>query len=131
MGNYDSSWRDFNPDGVKTPMEREAGQTRREARVRNYHPVVVDGHLFQSQHEADRYAELRLEERAGTITDLQLQFPFPLEVNGLLIGHWRADFTYTRDGHAVVEDAKGFRTEMFRWKAKHFEAQYGIRIQEL
>ena len=116
-------WEDYDPTGVGLAP-------RREGRIKGAQPVVVDGHLFPSQHEADRYGELRLEEQAETIRDLRLQFAFPLRVGECVIGQYRADFTYTRDGHPVVEDAKGFRTELYRWKRRHFEAQYGIRIQE-
>jgi hypothetical protein len=31
----------------------------------------------------------------------------------------------------VVEDVKGFKTELYRWKKKHVEAQYGIEIVEI
>jgi hypothetical protein len=31
----------------------------------------------------------------------------------------------------VVEDVKGMRTPMYRWKKKHVEAQYGITITEV
>jgi hypothetical protein len=93
----------------------------------------VDGHLFPSKREADRYQELRLLEQQGLIEELRLQFRFPLEVKETLIGHWVADFTYTdaETGALVVEDAKGVRTELYRWKRRHFEAQYGLQIREV
>jgi hypothetical protein len=31
----------------------------------------------------------------------------------------------------VVEDVKGFKTPLYRWKKKHFEAQHGIQIREI
>lgn len=40
--------------------------------------VTVDGHTFDSKHEAERYSELKLLERAGQIENLQLQVPFVL-----------------------------------------------------
>lgn len=120
-------WEDFDP---KSPSAHEQALTKRQARVRGAIPTEIDGHLFPSKHEAERYALLRQEERAGLISDLRLQFPFRLDVNGINIGLYVADFVYTRDGHPIVEDAKGFRTEMFRWKRRHFEAQYSLRIQE-
>lgn len=44
---------------------------------------------------------------------------------GPVIGEYRADFKYLdrRDGQTYVVDAKGYRTALFRWKAKHFELQ--------
>lgn len=56
------------------------------------------------------------------------------------IGTYRADFSYweppisdpTTTKHAhVVEDVKGFKTPLYRWKKKHVEAQYGIQIREV
>ncbi len=43
-----------------------------------------------------------------------------------------ADFSYTdtRTGLVVVEDVKGFKTPLYRWKKRHVEAQYGFRILE-
>ncbi len=100
-----------------------------------YHatPTAVDGHLFPSKREADRYAQLRLLERAGALTDLRLQFRFPLAVKDQVIGHYVADFTYTdaETGGCIVEDAKGARTPLYAWKKNHFRAQYGIEVQEV
>lgn len=31
----------------------------------------------------------------------------------------------------VVEDVKGMKTALYRWKKKHVEAQYGITIREI
>lgn len=31
----------------------------------------------------------------------------------------------------VVEDVKGFKTPLYKWKKKHVEAQYGITIREI
>jgi hypothetical protein len=44
---------------------------------------------------------------------------------------YRADFTYEADGKLVVEDAKGFRTEMYKLKKKWVKAEYGIDIREV
>ena len=40
--------------------------------------TVVDGIMFDSNKEAQRYRELKLLEKAGKIADLQLQVPFEL-----------------------------------------------------
>lgn len=104
--------------------------------------TTVDGITFDSKKEAQRYHELKLMEKAGHIRALELQPRFPLWVHtGLVnrapvtIGEWRADFSYEQDcsGGWVerVEDVKGFKTALYRWKKKHFEAQYGIEISEI
>ena len=92
---------------------------------------MVDGIRFASRAEARRWDELRMLERAGEITDLTRQVAFPLHVEGSLIGRYVSDFRYYRDGQMVVEDVKGggaTQTDLFRWKAKHFRAQYGYDI---
>ena len=50
-----------------------------------------------------------------------------------VIGHYVADFAYVdeRTGQRVIEDVKGVKTAMYRWKKKHTEAQYGITITEV
>ena len=101
-------------------------------------PMVVDGIRFHSKREAARYGELKLLERAGEIRSLELQPAFPLmaPVRGVSrltpIGHYRADFRYRQGptGILVIEDVKGMRTQLYRWKKKHFEQQYGISITE-
>ncbi len=110
----------------------------------------VDGHTFESKAEANRYAELKMLEKAGKIEGLELQPQFPLRVlltTGTLkgagkamageyptIGKYVADFKYYRleaPCDWVVEDVKGFKTELYRWKKRHVEAQYGIHITEV
>jgi hypothetical protein len=105
-----------------------------------YHaqPTMVDGIRFASKKEARRYGELKLLEKAGEIHSLRVQPSFDLDViggfvNRVNIGVYRADFDYfdRRKDTRVVEDVKGFKTPLYRWKKKHVEAQYGISITEI
>jgi hypothetical protein len=93
---------------------------------------VVNGIRFPSRREANRYSELRLLERAGKIAHLETQVRLPLEVNGMLISHYVADFKYfDTDARLIVhEDAKGFPTDIYRLKKKLVKALYGIDIVE-
>lgn len=103
----------------------------------------VDGIIFDSKHEAERYAELKLLEKAGEIRDLKLQEKFCLvptiEGNGGKIAqravYYLADFTYwERDGKCwkrVVEDAKGVRTDVYKLKKKLMRWRHGIEIREV
>ena len=98
-----------------------------------YHavPTVVDGIRFASKGEAGRYKELKLMERSGTIACLELQPRYPLVVNGVKVGEYRADFRYTEIGAGViVEDFKGVRTPVYRLKRLLVRALYGIEIRE-
>ena len=103
----------------------------------------VDGIVFASQKEAKRYQELKMLEKAGEISGLRLQPEFALQVpvdtprqHLRTIGKYRADFEYKEcNGRSamrtVIEDVKGFKTPLYRWKKKHVEAQYGIQIREV
>lgn len=110
-------------------------------------PTTVDGVRFDSAKEATRYGELKVLEQAGEIWDLELQPRFVLLVpstSGQLmraataitqggtfkLGEYRGDFKYHDKSGIVVEDVKGFKTPLYRWKKKHVEAQYGIVIRE-
>jgi hypothetical protein len=93
--------------------------------------TVVDGVTFDSAAEAKRYGELRLLERAGQITGLELQPSFPLIVNNLKVCTYRADFTYQDAAkNRVVEDCKGFLTPTYRLKKKLMLAVHGVEIFE-
>lgn len=100
--------------------------------------TVVDGIRFPSKHEAKCWTELRLREQAGEIRNLKRQVQFELKVGEVSIGKYIADFTFeepwgipTSMWSFVVADAKGFKTPLYRWKKKHFEAQYRVTITEL
>jgi len=56
--------------------------------------------------------------------------PFSLEVAGETIGKYVADFTYNEDDQEIVEDSKGFATPLYKWKKRHVEVQYKIKIKE-
>lgn len=94
-------------------------------------PTFVDGIRFASKGEAARYRELKLLELAGEIACLELQPRYPLVVNGVKIGEYRADFRYAERGSGViVEDFKGVRTPVYRMKRLLMKALYSIDIRE-
>jgi hypothetical protein len=97
------------------------------------------GEVFDSKMEAKRYLQLRALSNSGEILNLQRQVPFVLTVGETRVGRYVADFVYDQrigsvfatglpQFERVVEDVKGMQTPLFRWKAKHFEAQYGFPI---
>lgn len=93
-------------------------------------PTEVDGIRFASKREAHRYTELKLLERAGKISALRLQPAFPLDVNGVPVCHYRADFAYVENGRRVVEDSKGYRTDVYKIKRALMKAIHGVEIVE-
>lgn len=94
--------------------------------------VTVDGITFDSQLEANRYCELKLFYKAGEITQLRLQPEFELipafKKNGKSFRKttYKADFMYldNRSGKYIVEDTKGFKTDVYKLKRKLFEFKY-------
>ena len=105
-------------------------------------PEIVDGIRFASRREAKRYRELKLLERAGEISKLELQPKYKLGTddapillrserypNGRRAAYF-ADFRYYRNhaGITVIEDAKGIDTPLSRLKRAIVEAQYLVEI---
>lgn len=89
---------------------------------------------FASHIEAKRYVELLLLQRHGKITRLRTQVVFPFKHNGVDIGSYRADFTYTdTNGEHITEDVKpkAFRDDVYKLKAKMMAAFYGIIVKEV
>lgn len=102
--------------------------------------IVIDGIEFHSKKEGNRYKELKLLEKAGLIRELELQPAFLLiptfKKNGKTYRKttYIADFKYfdIEQDKYIVEDTKGFRTELYKLKKKLFEYQYkDLEIKEL
>lgn len=98
--------------------------------------TVVDGITFDSAKEARRYGELKLLERSGRISGLEVQPAFRIVVNDCLICTYKADFRYVTDtphasGVVVTEDVKGMQTPVYRLKKKLMLAVHGISVVEV
>ena len=116
--------------------------------------TAIDGITFDSRKEAERYSELKLLERCGAISNLELQkvyelIPAQYELyerygkngNRLKDGKkciekscvYKADFVYidNETGQQVVEDVKGFRTKEYKIKKKLMLYIHGIKIKEV
>lgn len=115
-------------------------------------PVALPGgEKYDSKAEMRRHGDLLMLERAGDIRNLRRQVSYPLS-----IGHtpikirsprykngrqcvYTADFVYeemmpTTGGKpspwpTVVEESKGYYTDVARLRMAIFEAQYGIEIR--
>lgn len=105
--------------------------------VNKYGAIKANG--FDSRKEANRYAELKLLERAGKISRLQRQVDYTLIPSQYIDGKcverackYIADFVYMdADGNWVVEDTKGFKTKDYIIKRKLMLYVNGIRIKEI
>lgn len=119
--------------------------------------IGLNGEVFDSQKEHQRWSVLKLMERAGKISDLQRQVTFELiptqreESPGLYKAgpqkglpkpgdiieqgcRYVADFVYQQDGKTVVEDCKGYKKgaayDLFVIKRKLMLYIHGIRVKE-
>jgi hypothetical protein len=97
-------------------------------------PTTLDGILFASKKEANRYSELKLLQKVGAISELVCHPRFLLLVQGVKICTYVADFQY-RDSYGafVVEDVKSVptMTAVYRLKRKLLQATKGITIREV
>lgn len=93
----------------------------------------MDGITFASRKEARRYRQLKLLEDANAIQDLQIQVKFPIIKKSQYGREIRyiADFVYLEDGKIVVEDTKGYRTDVYKLKKRLMAEVHGIEIKEI
>lgn len=109
---------------TRTPDNRNRSKYKNE-------PTWVDGLRFDSKREAKRWQDLELRRKAGAIACIERQKRYSLGFNGEHICDYIADFVYREHGIAtVVEDCKGFRTQVYKLKKKLMKAIYGIDILE-
>lgn len=101
-------------------------------------PVDYDGHHFDSMAERDRYIELKLMQEMGVIEGLELQKKYILQPKGKYPSgrkyteiSYIADFVYKYNGEIIVEDVKGYKTDVYRMKKKMMAKVYGIEITEV
>lgn len=120
--------------------------------------IEIDGILFDSKKEANRYIFLKGQQRQGIIRDLRMQVPYVLipsqyeehieytpkkrkkkTVKKLVEREvtYVADFVYTNvcNGKVSVEDVKGYRKgtaySVFVIKRKLMLERYGIKVLEV
>ena len=104
--------------------------------------VKLDGYTFDSLSEAKHYQHSLLPRfKSGEITHLEVHPRFKCMINGVKICDYIADFSYInvkeiglqgQIGCQVVEDVKGFKTDVYKLKKKLVEAIYrGAKIIEI
>ncbi|MFL8969332.1 DUF1064 domain-containing protein [Helcococcus kunzii] len=92
--------------------------------------VKHDGITFDSILEKDRYIELKRLEKLGLISDLKLQPKFEIiptvryRNKTYRVTYYIADFMYLDSKkNKIVEDTKGFETDVYKLKRKLFLLQ--------
>lgn len=93
----------------------------------------VDGIVFDSKKEANRWKFLRVLLKAGAIAFLERQVEYELNPGGTHSLKYRCDFRYmiSGTGEMVVEDVKGMRTKIYLKKKKLMKKVHGIEIKEV
>lgn len=94
--------------------------------------TTIDGITFDSNKEAKRYELLKGMQENGKITNLVLQPKFELQPHFKKYGktiraiNYVADFQYfsVLEQKLIVEDVKGFRTDVYLIKKKLFDYNY-------
>lgn len=94
--------------------------------------TTTRGVEFDSKKEAKRWEELQALEQGGKIADLRRQVRISCVVNLEHVLDYYADFSYfDKEKRAHIhEDAKGYRTEVYKLKKKLVRACTGIEILE-
>lgn len=91
---------------------REYISKRKKGDKYNNTKTTLDGITFDSEKEAARYAELKVLEKAGAITDLERQKKFILQPSFYYQGKkqrpiiYICDFCYKQNGKTIIEDVK-------------------------
>jgi len=115
--------------------------------------TVINGVVFDSEKEAQRWLDLREQEKQGLISELRRQVKFvviPEHREAPIVGKrggvkkgkiierecaYIADFVYIKDGQEIVEDVKGYRGggayAVFKIKKKLMLHVWGIQIKEI
>lgn len=90
--------------------------------------TVVDGITFDSKGEAGRYAKLKLSEKAGIISYLELQPTYDITINNHKVCKVKLDFRYQQEGQTIVEDFKGMDTSISKLKRKLVKAVHDVDV---
>lgn len=91
-----------------------------------------NGRWYDSKKEAHRAYELDMLAKGGYIKQWSAQPEYKFAVNGVSIGSYFGDFLVEyKDGHTEVEDVKGVKTDLYKWKKKMMRAFYKIIIKEI
>ncbi|MCL2234319.1 MAG: DUF1064 domain-containing protein [Firmicutes bacterium] len=98
--------------------------------------VEFEGVKFDSKKELSRYLELKLLERGGLITNLELQKRFELipKTQYGRARYYKCDFCYIDEkGELVVEDVKSeiTKTDLYKLKYRLMQEVHNITIKEI
>ena len=117
---------------VKVYVQKTTANKAREKRSKYRNTKCKAGGLsFDSIGERNRYFYLLEMEREGKIKNLGRQIKFPLDVNGIHICDYIADFVYETKDEYITEDFKGGYRLPNDWaiKKKLMLAVHGVEVK--
>lgn len=93
--------------------------------------TTINGVTFASKKEANYYWQLKLRERAGEVSHIELQPTYDIIINGQHICKVKLDFRYydNRDKCYHIVDVKGLDTPVSKLKRKLVNAQHNICVE--
>lgn len=91
-------------------------------------PTVRDGIKFPSAHEANHYSHLQALQKSGEVLFFLRQTPFHLPGNIKYVCDFMVFWT---NGDITFEEAKGFKTAMYKTKKAMIYELYPIDITEV
>ena len=95
---------------------------------------MIDDFVFKSKKEGSRYLQLSMLQRAGEISQLEMQPKYIFKHNNIKLWSYTSDFSYyNKNGEFIVEDVKSPITKkdkVYRHNVKMMKAFYGITILE-
>jgi hypothetical protein len=111
---------------------RKVEKSKKKSKYNNT-KTEVDGIVFDSVKEANRYKELRLLLKVGEIGLLKRQIEYELNPGGTYSLKYVSDFEYIirATGDRIVEDVKGYRTKEYLKKRRLMQKVHGIKIIEI
>jgi hypothetical protein len=109
---------------------------KKQSKYRNKKITDSEGNKFDSKKEYERWQTLQILQSKGFISFLKRQCPYDLipSYKGVQRGiSYIADFVYldVNSGKLIVEDCKGFRTEVYKLKKKLMYHTFKIQIKEV
>ena len=110
---------------------------KRKISTRGNIKTEVDGIIFDSKKESERYKHLKILLAGNAISDLRMQVGYELNPNGNYSFIYYADFVYTMDGERIIEDVKGYDlvkgefilSPTFKKKKKLMKKLYNIEVR--
>ena len=121
---------------MRTPLSQAEARELLQPKRNKYNVAPKEqrtygGRTYDSKAEMVYAQQLDVWKQAGAVKEWFPQVPFILHApSGEKIGSYVADFRVNwADGSVTWVDVKGLMTPLSRWKIRHCESEYSVKIQ--